>query len=78
MIEWKKRRKRREKKVKTEEKNVRGETKKKKGEKNILYTGWSKTKFMMWSRGKVFLSMYSHLLKKLELSKLNRKKVMEL
>ena len=39
------------------------------------YTGWSKKKFMMWSRGNskiffdgVFLSIYIHLLKKLELS----------
>ena len=46
----------------------------------ITFTGWSKIKFMMWSRkvrnskiffDGVFLSIYSHLLKKLELSKLS-------
>ena len=48
---------------------------------NIHYTGWSKKKFTMWSRGKVlrnskiffdgvFLSIYSHLVKKFKLSKL--------
>ena len=53
------------------------------------HTGWSKKKFIMWSRGKVFeiflnsfygvfLYIYSDLLKKLELSKLCRKKVMGL
>ena len=55
----------------------------------LVYTGWSKKKFMMWSGGKVFekfgnifygvfLSIYSHLLKKFELSKLCGKKVMGL